>query len=129
MYGRLEAIASDEGVSVSQCIRGLLERGTRSLAHPASALDEAIAVLQSMRRGVDDPPRAPQRSESTAVDHVDAGRPDDRSPPDGSTHREVNVLNAKANLSRLVADVARGDEVVIVHAGAPRARLVPVDGA
>jgi len=40
--------------------------------------------------------------------------------------RAVNVHEAKTHLSRLLARVARGEEVVIQRAGKPVARLVPV---
>jgi prevent-host-death family protein len=40
---------------------------------------------------------------------------------------EVNVHQAKTHLSRLLARVALGEEVVIAKAGRPVARLVPVD--
>ena len=39
---------------------------------------------------------------------------------------EVNVHEAKTHLSRLLARVARGEEVVIARAGKPVARLVPM---
>jgi prevent-host-death family protein len=39
----------------------------------------------------------------------------------------VNVHEAKTHLSRLLADVAAGAEVVIAKAGKPVARLVPVE--
>ena len=38
---------------------------------------------------------------------------------------QVNVHEAKSQLSRLLARVAAGEEVVIARAGAPVARLVP----
>lgn len=38
----------------------------------------------------------------------------------------VNVHEAKTHLSRLLKQVARGDEVLIAKAGKPIARLVPV---
>lgn len=38
----------------------------------------------------------------------------------------VNVHEAKTHLSRLLARVARGGEVVIARGGKPVARLVPV---
>ncbi|HYC55985.1 MAG TPA: type II toxin-antitoxin system Phd/YefM family antitoxin [Candidatus Binatia bacterium] len=41
--------------------------------------------------------------------------------------REVNVHEAKTHLSRLLAQVESGEEVVISRAGKPIARLVPVD--
>lgn len=41
--------------------------------------------------------------------------------------REVNVHEAKTHLSRLLADVERGDEVIIARAGKPIARLVRFD--
>jgi prevent-host-death family protein len=37
----------------------------------------------------------------------------------------VNVHEAKTHLSRLLARVARGDEVIIAKAGKPIARLIP----
>jgi prevent-host-death family protein len=41
----------------------------------------------------------------------------------------VNVHEAKTHLSRLLARVARGDEVIIARGGKPVARLVPVQRA
>ena len=38
----------------------------------------------------------------------------------------VNIHAAKTHLSRLVEQVANGDEIVIARAGKPVARLVPV---
>jgi prevent-host-death family protein len=38
----------------------------------------------------------------------------------------VNVHDAKTNLSRLLAEVERGEEIVIARAGTPCARLIPV---
>lgn len=40
---------------------------------------------------------------------------------------EVNVHEAKTHLSRLLALVAGGEEVVIARAGKPVARLVPIE--
>lgn len=37
----------------------------------------------------------------------------------------VNIHQAKTHLSRLIAEVARGEEVIISRAGTPIARLVP----
>jgi prevent-host-death family protein len=43
-----------------------------------------------------------------------------------SSHRaEVNIHEAKTNLSRLLARVSTGEEIVIARAGRPIARLVP----
>jgi prevent-host-death family protein len=39
---------------------------------------------------------------------------------------EVNVHEAKTHLSRLLARVAAGEEIVISKAGKPVARLVPI---
>ena len=39
---------------------------------------------------------------------------------------QVNIHEAKTNLSRLVDKVASGTEVVIAKAGKPMARLVPI---
>jgi prevent-host-death family protein len=41
----------------------------------------------------------------------------------------VNIHEAKTHLSRLLARVAKGEEVVIAKAGKPLARLVPIDRA
>jgi prevent-host-death family protein len=38
----------------------------------------------------------------------------------------VNVHEAKTHLSRLLARVSRGEEIVIARAGKPVARLVPI---
>ena len=43
--------------------------------------------------------------------------------------KQVNVHEAKTNLSQLLAAVERGEEVVIAKAGTPIARLVPVKKA
>ncbi|HEX5758856.1 MAG TPA: type II toxin-antitoxin system Phd/YefM family antitoxin [Thermoanaerobaculia bacterium] len=40
--------------------------------------------------------------------------------------REVNIHEAKTHLSRLLAEVEHGEEVVIARAGKPVAKLVPV---
>jgi len=41
--------------------------------------------------------------------------------------RVVNIHMAKTHLSRLVEEVARGEEIVIAKAGKPMARLVPLE--
>ncbi len=38
----------------------------------------------------------------------------------------INIHEAKTHLSRLVEDVAAGEEVIIAKAGKPMARLVPL---
>lgn len=40
----------------------------------------------------------------------------------------VNIHEAKTHLSRLLAEVAGGEEIVIAKAGKPVARIVPVTG-
>jgi prevent-host-death family protein len=40
---------------------------------------------------------------------------------------EVNVHEAKTHLSRLLRRVASGEEIIIARAGAPIARLVPIE--
>ena len=42
---------------------------------------------------------------------------------------EVNIHEAKTHLSRLLAKVAAGEEIVIAKAGKPIARLVPIPNA
>lgn len=41
----------------------------------------------------------------------------------------VNIHDAKTNLSRLIAEVEQGGEVIIARAGTPCARLVPFETA
>lgn len=41
----------------------------------------------------------------------------------------VNILDARNNLSRLLAAVGEGEEVVVANRGKPIARIVPVDPA
>jgi prevent-host-death family protein len=41
----------------------------------------------------------------------------------------VNIHDAKTNLSRLIAEVERGGEVIIARAGTPCARLVSIESA
>jgi prevent-host-death family protein len=43
--------------------------------------------------------------------------------------RTVNIHAAKTQLSRLVAEAASGEEIVIAKAGKPVARLVPLAAA
>jgi len=43
--------------------------------------------------------------------------------------RQINIHEAKTHLSRLVEDVAHGDEIVIAKAGKPMARLVSLEAA
>lgn len=40
--------------------------------------------------------------------------------------KTLNLYEAKTQLSRLVDEAARGEEIVIAKAGRPRARLVPL---
>ncbi len=46
----------------------------------------------------------------------------------GLAMTQVNIHQAKTHLSRLLARVAAGEEIVIAKAGKPIARLVPVEG-
>ncbi len=41
--------------------------------------------------------------------------------------RQVNIAEAKTHLSRLLDEVAAGEEVVIARAGRPVVRLVAID--
>jgi len=41
---------------------------------------------------------------------------------------EVNIHEAKSNLSKLIERARSGDEVIIAKAGTPMVRLVPVEG-
>ena len=40
---------------------------------------------------------------------------------------EVNIHEAKTNLSKLIEKARSGDEVIIAKAGVPMVKLVPVD--
>jgi prevent-host-death family protein len=42
--------------------------------------------------------------------------------------KTVNIHEAKTHLSRLLVEVAAGEEIVIAKAGKPVARIVPVAG-
>ncbi len=42
--------------------------------------------------------------------------------------RTVNIHAAKTQLSRLVDDAAKGEEIIIAKAGKPVARLAPLAG-
>lgn len=44
----------------------------------------------------------------------------------GEVPKQVNIYEAKSQLSRLVDEVETGDEVIIARAGRPVARLVPL---
>lgn len=111
LFERLETLADQRRETVSQCARRLLDDGLAS--RPRDAIDEAIAALQLLQSNI---------AATTGVETTDV-----ESSPDAPTVRTVNILNAKTNLSRLLSDVGRGEHVVITHAGAPRARLIPVD--
>jgi prevent-host-death family protein len=41
--------------------------------------------------------------------------------------RQINIHEAKTQLSRLVEDVANGEEIIIAKAGKPMARLVALE--
>ena len=43
--------------------------------------------------------------------------------------RQINLYEAKTQLSRLVEDAARGDTIIIAKDGKPMAKLGPVGGA
>lgn len=43
--------------------------------------------------------------------------------------KTVNIHEAKTHLSRIVDEVAAGDEVIIAKAGKPMARLIPMPAA
>ncbi|MDH5521083.1 MAG: type II toxin-antitoxin system Phd/YefM family antitoxin [Acidimicrobiia bacterium] len=105
LHERLEALAADGNETVSQCARRLLTEG---LAAPdRSAIDDAISALLLLRHQLAQPDRRSEVGQPTAS-------------------RTVNVLNAKTDLQHLLDDVGRGIEIIITHAGAKRARLVPI---
>lgn len=51
----------------------------------------------------------------------------DRDRGGGKKAKPVNMHQAKTHLSKLVARVAKGEEIVIAKAGKPVARLVPIE--
>lgn len=106
-YSRLAAHARNRDETVSQTARRLLDDGLRPTGR--DAIDAAIVALEAVR------------------DQLVESAPSPAAPPATPDARVVNILNVKTNLSRLLADVGRGDEIVISHAGHPRAKLVPVD--
>ena len=113
LFQRLEALAIERNESVSQAARRLISHGLEPGSR--NAIDDAIATLMSVRNDY-----APASRSSDAVVH-DSGETRQAAP------KQIDFLNAKTDLQRLIAEVSRGDEFVITHAGAPRARLVPVD--
>ena len=112
LFGRLEALAAERNESVSQAARRLLSSGLEPPGR--EAFDAVISTLLVVRDRLAHAP-APA-----------AGGDGSRGSGRVSSVRTVDILNAKTDLQRLIADVARGEEVVITHAGAPRARLVPM---
>lgn len=113
LYQRLEALAHERNESVSQAARRLIGRGLEPVGR--NAIDDAIATLMSVR----DHHPSTDRTTRTA-DH-------EPSPAHRTAPKRIDVLNAKIDLQRLVTDVSHGDEFLITHAGAPRARLIAVD--
>lgn len=113
LFQRLEALAIERNESVSQAARRLISHGLEPGGR--NAIDDAIATLMSVRSHY-----APASRSSGAVVH-ESGETRQAAP------KRIDLLNAKTDLQRLIAEVSRGDEFVITHAGAPRARLVPVD--
>jgi prevent-host-death family protein len=49
------------------------------------------------------------------------------SEPDRVVMKQVNIAEAKAKLSRLVDQAAKGKGVIIAKSGTPMAKLVPLD--
>ncbi|WP_300626242.1 type II toxin-antitoxin system Phd/YefM family antitoxin [Ilumatobacter sp.] len=115
LFESLEAFAVRRDETVSQSARRIIAEGLAPRAGSAAAIDDAIATLRAVRGQLADEPSVA----SAAPPRLAAPGPPDV--------RTVNVLNAKTNLSRLLADVARGEEIVITHAGQPRARLLPFE--
>jgi len=110
LFLRLEALAAERNESVSQAARRLLSTGLEPPGR--DAFDAVISTLLAVRD---------QLTHERAPTAADLGP---RSPE--RPIRTVDILNAKTDLQRLISDVAHGQEIVISHAGAPRARLVPV---
>ena len=115
LFGRLEALAAERNEAVSQAARRLLSSGLEPPGR--EAFDAVISTLLVVRDQF-----AHERAPAAVGDGSRGSRR-------ASAVRTVDILNAKTDLQRLIADVARGEEVVITHAGAPRARLVPMSKA
>jgi hypothetical protein len=113
LFQRLETLAVERNESVSQAARRLISHGLEPGGR--NTIDEAIATLMSVRD------HYPPRKRSTGATGHESGAVRQSAP------KRIEILNAKTDLQRLIADVSRGDEFVITHAGAPRARLVAVD--
>jgi hypothetical protein len=115
LYQQLEGLAGDHAETVSQTARRLLSEGLEPPGR--NTIDEAITALLLIRRQFpnDDPtgdaglPVAGLQATSVAL-----------------PSRTVDILNAKTDLQRLIDEVGRGVEIIITHAGAQRARLVPI---
>ena len=118
LYQQLEALAGDHAETVSQTARRLLSEGLEPPGR--NAIDEAITALHLIRRQFPD-------DDATAglavADLPVAGRAATRVP---IPSRTVDILNAKTDLQHLIDEVGRGVEIIITHAGAQRARLVPI---
>ena len=110
LFERLEALAADRNESISHAARRLLNEGLEPTGR--TAIDDAISTLMSVRDQL-----------SQSVTMAATGPEPESARPAPKT---IDILNAKTDLQRLIADVARGGEFVITHAGAPRARLVAV---
>jgi len=116
LYERLEQLAEDSNETVSHCARRLLTDGLG--APGGDAIDGAISALLLVRHRL--------------AGHGDHGAHVGHIAPAPVSSRIVNILNAKTDLQHLIDEVERGGEIIITHAGAQRARLVPVaarDGA
>jgi prevent-host-death family protein len=42
--------------------------------------------------------------------------------------KEINIYEAKTNLSKIINDVLEGEEVIIGRAGLPLVKIVPIGG-
>ncbi|RZD15953.1 MAG: type II toxin-antitoxin system prevent-host-death family antitoxin [Candidatus Acididesulfobacter guangdongensis] len=42
--------------------------------------------------------------------------------------KEINIYEAKTNLSKIINDVLEGEEVIIGRAGLPLVKIVPISG-
>ena len=120
LYQQLEALADDHAETVSQTARRLLSEGLEPPGR--NAIDEAITALLLIRRQFPDDARH-RRRRAAVADLPVAGRAATRVP---IPSRTVDILNAKTDLQHLIDEVGRGVEIIITHAGAQRARLVPI---
>jgi hypothetical protein len=135
LYQQLEALAGDHAETVSQTARRLLSEGLQPPGR--NTIDDAITALLLIRRQFPDDAATDDAGLAvagpTAAGLAVAGLGVAGLPVAGLAatrdpipSRTVDILNAKTDLQHMIDEVGRGVEIIITHAGAQRARLVPI---